>query len=102
MHDLRQRFLTEGEKTCMSLLDRSTGAWDARRAKEALHQWAGLGGMLGCPEITAYARKLERLLEIAPERCWPLIVEGLEELTEMFRAKADDPVGSPAARQLHY
>ncbi len=49
--ELQARFLREGEQICNDLLSRPPEALEPADVKRRAHEWAGIGGMLGFPEI---------------------------------------------------
>jgi two-component system cell cycle response regulator DivK len=68
LRELRNGFIAEGTELSRkyAALDPSGDEADAMR--RVVHHWAGMGGTLGFPEITAAARELEALMETQPIR----------------------------------
>lgn len=76
MRELRDEFLSIGAEECRQILAGFGEVPDYPAICKALHRWAGVGGTLGFPGITAAARELEvRTEDLRP---------GLSELLDMF------------------
>ncbi|MDX1622647.1 MAG: response regulator [Gemmatimonadota bacterium] len=88
--DLRARFLDEGRRRAPDLLDEFDAETPSKAIRRAAHRWAGRGGTLGYPRISALARELEALVaagDLSAAR------ERLSELRDAF-AEAR-PAASP-------
>jgi CheY-like chemotaxis protein len=66
LRELRERFLEEGLCLVRHWNDELYGAFDARGASAAAHQWVGSAGLLGFPRISALAREAEHALMERP------------------------------------
>lgn len=93
MEELREEFLSGSAEECRKLLAGFDESPDYPAIKKALHRWAGVGGTLGYPGITATARELEGLLAHALEDPAEDLGLGLNELLEMFTQA--EPVDMP-------
>jgi HPt (histidine-containing phosphotransfer) domain-containing protein len=60
--ELRLRFLSEGREASALLLQTPAESLDLATVKSIVHSWAGIGGMLDCPQITMQARIIEQLI----------------------------------------
>jgi CheY-like chemotaxis protein len=103
LRDLEQRFMAEGVEESRSLQEALDGSFDADRSRRVLHQWVGVGGMLGHPEISQLARKLERLLQEHPDEISAELRDGLAELVRAFSGEGEPepvPVPEPVLEML--
>jgi two-component system cell cycle response regulator len=60
--DLRSRFISEGLRDLVPLLNISGSGSSAAQLKRLVHRWAGTGGTLGLPQVSQAAFEIERLL----------------------------------------
>jgi two-component system, cell cycle response regulator DivK len=89
--ELRRRFLDEGREQSRQLLLDLEGAFNARDAARAVHQWIGTGGLLGYMPISLQAREVEAVMLEKPLDN-SLLREMLGTLVELFEtAKAESP-----------
>jgi len=94
MEDLRRSFLSHGLVQSQELLSSLDGAFDAAKTSRLLHQWTGVGGLLGFPAISVQSREVEDLLRTAPQN-----VQGLRvPLGKLARAFADPGEVAQSAR----
>lgn len=84
MRELRDEFLSGSAGECGRILAEFGNAPDYAAIRKALHRWAGVGGTLGFPDITAKARTVEALVASAPEGRTEDLRAGLSELLNLF------------------
>ena len=108
MESLREQFVREGAEQCRALIGRLRSyllprvvapLFDNGDFRIAFHQWAGVGGSLGFPQITAKAREAEALIGQPITQTAHQLREFLEALLEMFTSTtvaAEAPLGLPA------
>jgi len=103
LESLRAQFLSEGAEKCRALVGRVRAyllprvvapLFDNGDFRIAFHQWAGLGGSLGFPQITTKAREAEALLTQPITQMAPRLKQVVEELLQLFTA-GQAPVGAP-------
>jgi two-component system cell cycle response regulator DivK len=93
--DLARGFLASGAERSFEFLRTLPPAGDWAELRSALHQWAGLGGTFGHPEITRISREIERLFEAGGVS--PLALQaGLSELTSVFAVALRNELEQPA------
>jgi len=63
---LRQRFLAEGQEKVRQLLLDLDGAFNVHDAAQSVHNWIGVGGLLGYSAISRLAREVEAVLRDKP------------------------------------
>jgi two-component system, cell cycle response regulator DivK len=88
MEDLRRSFLVQGSIQSRHLLESVNGRLDAPEASRLLHQWTGVGGLLGFPTISKRSREVEVLLKTPP---WNIarLRESLMSLVQAFSAPGE-------------
>ena len=84
MGELRDEFLSGSAEECRRIIAGFGNAPDYAAIRKALHRWAGVGGTLGFPDITAKARAVEALVANAPEGWTEDLKLGLGELLYLF------------------
>jgi hypothetical protein len=82
--ELRMRFLAEGRDASALLLQTSPESLDLPVVKTLAHSWAGVGGMLDCPQITMQARIIEQLIREPYDGCRQHIWNALRASHEFF------------------
>jgi hypothetical protein len=85
--ELRLRFLSEGRDAAALLLETSPESLNLPAVKTLVHSWAGIGGMLGCPQITMQARIIEQLIREPYEGSRQDIWNALNASHSFFRDK---------------
>lgn len=101
---LREAFLAAGATEATELLDELKSNEGVETALKRAHDWAGLGGMFGFPEITRRAREVEHLLEKKDAGVMDHVRRSLRELASLFQDGANGPPPVPAPQlpsQLH-
>jgi DNA-binding response OmpR family regulator len=97
LRELRNAFLAEGAEVSSRYVQ--TDCCEDIEAKcRVVHHWAGMGGTLGFPEITKRARELEDLLEASYGQSRPEVLQGFDEIRELFARgirNADQPAVPP-------
>jgi two-component system, cell cycle response regulator DivK len=108
MESLRAQFVREGAEQCVARLERIRACphpkvmaafFESREFRLMLHQWAGVGGSLGFPEITVKAREAEALIGQPIAQTAQPMREILENLLEMFTSglpAQEAPLSLPA------
>ena len=66
LRELRNSFIAEGAEASQRLAGVDPGGERADAMQRMAHHWAGMGGTLGFPEITAAARELQDILVARP------------------------------------
>ena len=84
MRELRDEFLSGSAAECRRILAGFGDVPDYPAIRKALHRWAGVGGTLGFPGITATARELEALVANPQEGQTEDLGLGLSELLDLF------------------
>ena len=108
LRELRNGFVVEGAEASRRYVEAGT-INEMEGMRRTVHHWAGMGGTLGFPEITARARELEQLMEAMPGEWRPVVAEGFIELRDLFAdciaranapAVADDLVETLTSKQI--
>lgn len=66
LRELRNGFLAEGMEASRRYSAANPDGSESDAMRRVVHHWAGMGGTLGFPEITAAARELEGVMEARP------------------------------------
>jgi len=85
--ELRVRFLSEGRDASALLLQTPPESLDLAVVKAVVHSWAGVGGMLDCPQITMQARIIEQLIREPYEGSRQMIWNALKASHQVFCEK---------------
>jgi CheY-like chemotaxis protein len=84
IHELSERLFAEGREQTARLLDSLDTGINRPQAKHLMHQWVGVGSLLGHPEVTRLARELETLLDEDYTQTVPELRAKLLELSAFF------------------
>jgi two-component system, cell cycle response regulator DivK len=93
LEELARAFLSTGAERSQALLHSIARTGPTEELRTALHQWAGLGGTFGYPEITRIARDIETALEQGATA--QSVRTLLSELASVFSAAARHELEHP-------
>jgi len=88
IEDLRRSFLAHGVVQSQEMLASLEGRFDVPKTTRLLHQWTGVGGMLGFPVISARSREAEVLIRTESQNV-PRLRTSLLKLIRAF-GEADE------------
>lgn len=84
LSELRNGFLAEGADLSQRYAVSRSIVTDAEAIRRSAHHWAGMGGTLGFPEITAAGREIEHLLATTPQNWDQRLPELLKAANSTF------------------
>lgn len=97
--ELQRTFLAGAIRDCRGILDDSDGVDKTAATRKVLHDWAGVGGMVGYAEVSRRAREIEHRL--AAEGMSSGVRSDLAELAAFFAAAEEQwDAGSRLAPNL--
>jgi DNA-binding response OmpR family regulator len=84
LRELRNEFIAEGLEASRRYAESDLAGDQIESMQRVAHHWAGMGGTLGFPEITARARELERVIEALPADWRHLVSSGFADMRQLF------------------
>ena len=85
LRELRNSFIADGEESSARIADTDPMRFDVAALCRIVHHWAGIGGTLGFPEVTAHAHELETLLHEQPVAWQHRAAAGFTAMRRLFK-----------------